>query len=125
MAHKYYLLYRPPMYGTMPNGHTAIDCPQYRQEYQTSYGEPILAHGWVEYPEPLTPEQVWKWEFAPDDPVEFAHFQFYMMVGRDVEDQNMLERDYVKMYKMNGWQVSRFHDNMLLPAKILSEAVQP
>ena len=67
--HRYYYLNRPPNIGCQPDGF--MDREAWMPGHIVS-GRNCL--GWVEYPEPLEPEQVWKWEFMPADDAEYDAF---------------------------------------------------
>ena len=63
--HRYYYLNRPPSIGCQPDGF--VD----REAWMPARTHPVVGGGtrhflgWVEYPTPLEPEQVWKWELLP------------------------------------------------------------
>lgn len=67
MASKYYYLNRPPGSGCQPDGFTNHEswlpkqCPS---EF------PRGAFGWVEYPEPLPLEAIWKYDLFPQDTLQ-------------------------------------------------------
>jgi len=71
MAHRYYYLNRPPSIGCQPDGFVNREAWSPKQ---TIPGTEWTAHGWVEYPEPLEPYQVWKWEFRPADDAELDEY---------------------------------------------------
>lgn len=50
---RYYLTLRPPMMGCMPKGFAEVE--DFGGKRPTGHG--FDAWGWVEYPEPLTPEK--------------------------------------------------------------------
>lgn len=56
--YRYYLTQRPPSIGTHPGGAARVEGFDHRM--MTEYG--FRAWGWVEYPEPLTSEQVESYE---------------------------------------------------------------
>lgn len=65
---RYYFLNRPPSIGTHPAGETARESWVPRQDAQLEdevgeYTRPVW--GWVEYPQALTFEQVWKYDLIP------------------------------------------------------------
>lgn len=61
--HRYYLTQRPPCIGTHPDGAVRVEAFDHRD--MTEYG--FRAWGWVEYSDPLTPEQVNSYELRPCD----------------------------------------------------------
>jgi hypothetical protein len=66
-ATRYYFLNRPPAIGTHPAGEVARECWLPRRDIP---GTERPAYGWVDYPEPLDFEQVWRYELFPADPAE-------------------------------------------------------
>lgn len=64
---RYYFINRPPSIGTHPQGETGRKAFAYRE---TIPGTERLSHGWVEYPQPLDFEQVWRYELYPADEAE-------------------------------------------------------
>jgi len=91
-THRYYFLNRPPGIATHPKGETR------RQVWFPSRPMPGQVDrrvlGWVEYPEPLTHEQIWKWELAPADMGEQAEHVFWLD-GRYDDDPEWLKKDYL------------------------------
>ena len=71
---RYLYLNRPPGIGCQPDGYTEIKHYWPRREYVEAQGDAGIyeqpVYGWVDYPEPLTPYQCWKWDFLPVDRVE-------------------------------------------------------
>lgn len=117
-AYKYFYLYRPPCYGCQPNGFIAQDGGLPKREWQSSHG-PVYSFGWVEYPQPLTIEQVWKWELEPDDPPEWARYMFWNWANRNIGDTQSMIDDYVSAYRDGTGYIP---DYMIDAVKILSEA---
>ena len=70
-SHRYYFLNRPPSIGTHPAGEVGRKCFQYREDIP---GIERLAHGWVEYPEALGFDMVWRYELYPADEEELARY---------------------------------------------------
>ncbi len=70
--HRYFYINRPFCIGCQPEGF--IDAETWmpaKPQLLIGRGEsPWHVLGWVEYPQPLTPEQVWKWELWPNDAAE-------------------------------------------------------
>lgn len=118
MAHKYFYLYRPPCYGCQPNGFTQFDGGLPKKDWDSQHGK-IHAFGWVEYPEPLTLEQAWKWELVPDDPQEWARMVFWEKAGRDADTATWMIDDYVRAYRDNTGYIP---DDLREPTRILAEA---
>lgn len=91
-THRYYLCNRPPMYGTMEPGYTSYHSFDYPKHVPEMMGR--LEHGWVEYPEKLTCEQVWKWEYVPADKLEFYHYMAWKMADRNSKAAECMIQDY-------------------------------
>lgn len=66
--HRYYYTLRPPMTGTQPDGW--IDRMHYGVHRREIEGLGIRAHGEVFYIEPLTNEQIWRYDLLPADEAE-------------------------------------------------------
>ena len=73
--HRYYYLNRPPGISCQPDGF--IDRERWAPAVTLNLGRRAVtrAHGFVEYPEPLEPAKVWKWELWPADDGEFDQYQ--------------------------------------------------
>lgn len=89
---KYHLIYRPPMYGTIPDGFS-----QYKEIYpsrdtELTGGLIRPTFGWVEYADPLPFEKIFSYELLPDDPVERARFRLWNYADRDTEKAAVLLR---------------------------------
>lgn len=77
---RYYLLNRPPDIGTHPAGETAREVWAPSREIP---GSARCAHGWVEYPEPLPFDEVWRYELLPADEDEVdRYYDWRDEVGR-------------------------------------------
>ena len=116
MTHKYFYLYRPPSYGCQPSGWINQEGGLPQKMYKTQWGE-LRSFGWVEYTEPLTVEQVWKWEFIPDDQTEYAKYVFWEYAGRNQDDADALIEDYVQAYKT---KTGRIPEHLLWAVEILA-----
>lgn len=78
--HRYYFLNRPPSIGTHPTGEINRELWYPVQDIP---GTERHAWGWVEYPEALEYEQVWKYELFPHgDAAIDAYFDWRDEVGK-------------------------------------------
>jgi hypothetical protein len=118
MSHKYFYLYRPPSYGCQPDGWTNREGGLPQKYYDTQHG-PVRSFGWVEYPEPLTIEQCWKWELIADDPVEWAKYVFWEYASRDYLLAQDCREDYINAYRT---KTGRIPEQLREPTRILAEA---
>ncbi len=118
---RYWYLNRPPAYGHQPDGFVNREGGLPSKEWVTSTG-PLWSFGFVEYDRKLTFDEVYQWELTPDNPVEWAHYQFWQFANSDVRDQCYYEEDYVAAYKNN--QLPREDSNLAKAARILYEAQQ-
>ena len=62
--YRYYALLRPPGYAAVPNGWCL---KKYWTPQQQVSGDAFYAHGWVEYPQPLTFDSAWRFDLFPAD----------------------------------------------------------
>lgn len=95
MPRKYYLRNRPPCIGTHPAG--AISQQVWWPAQQVGSDQDSLWYdvlGWVEYDEPLTLDQMWKYELWPHDKTEQCAYWWFSTSNRDRE----LAEDYAKDY---------------------------
>lgn len=75
---RYYLINRPPEYGHMPEGFTGFEVwSPVRRIPDQPEGFEHTAHGWVEYRDRLSVDQVYRFDLHPADRVEFAESWFY------------------------------------------------
>jgi len=73
---RYYYLNRPPGIGCQPDGF--VDRKTWMPGRVLNFGQREMVYhalGWVEYLEPLDPEQVWKWELWPHDDGEYEQYR--------------------------------------------------
>lgn len=70
--HRYLHRLRPPDMGCQPNGFTKL---QQAREIRQVGDYTIPCRGWAEYAEPLTFEQVWKYDLFPEDVDEAERYQ--------------------------------------------------
>jgi hypothetical protein len=78
----YYFRSRPPAIGTYPTdgrlvpGSVEAFIPRQNIETKMTDHLTIRRHVWgkVEYNRALTPDEVWKWELLPEDPIQWALF---------------------------------------------------
>jgi hypothetical protein len=119
MPHKYFYLSRPPSYAHQPDGFSNRDggCPS--RNWPTAQGGQCWCFGFVEYPEPLPFAEVNHWDLLPDDPVEWAHYEFWQYANRDAEDATFFENDHIE-YLLAG-DMDTDH-NLYAPTKILADA---
>lgn len=96
MNHRYFYTLRPPNIGCQPDGWTGREGGLPKKDWQRSDGSTIKAFGWVEYPEPLSLEQVWKFDLSPDDIVERVHQVFYVKADRDEKLAEELELEWLR-----------------------------
>lgn len=99
MAFRYYLINRPPAIATHPGGETGREvwAPTRKPAAPLPlHGDARYYHGWVEYPEALDLDQVYKWELWPGDPAEAARYTFYLEADRDLEAMEDMILDYVQ-----------------------------
>lgn len=109
-AHKYFLLLRPPGYAHHPAGHTAMDGGMPKHTWVTDDGRQIDAFGWVEYPEPLSMEQIWRFDLEPNDPAETAHLFFWLQANRDDDHARALEDDYLAAFYADRERFERYNE---------------
>ena len=74
-THKYWLRCRPG-WDAVPDGYTDLHTGLRSYDEQIGAGFTLPVFGWVQYSQPLTFEDCWKYELLPDDPIEYAHFAF-------------------------------------------------
>jgi hypothetical protein len=65
--YRYYSTLRPPGTFAVPDG---VILREIWGRVRTVHGTSIRAHGWVEYPEPLDFEKVWRFDLLPADEEE-------------------------------------------------------
>lgn len=97
---KYWMRSRPG-WDTVPKGYTAFYSGYTFYDEQVSAGFTLSVFGWVQYPQPLTFEDCWKYELLPDDPIEYAHYTFWLFGERNAEEGAYHEKDYMDAVK-NG-----------------------
>lgn len=101
MRYRYLYIHRPPGYGHQPDGFTKWEpaSPDYKMAPMKNFaGEVDYYFGWVEYDDPLPLEKVWAFNLIPDDPVQWAHYQFYMEADRDLMMAQQNEAEYKAIY---------------------------
>ena len=71
--YRYYALFRPVGYACIPDGWCLRE-PWSPMRHVDSW----YVHGWVEYPEPLPMERIWKFDFIPANETEQKqYFQWH------------------------------------------------
>ena len=95
---KYWLTLRPD---AAPKGYTAFSSSLPACDEQVSAGFTLSVFGWVQYSQPLSFEDCWKFDLLPDDPIEYAHFSFWLFGSRDAKEAAYYEKDYIEAVK-NG-----------------------
>ena len=63
--YRYFYINRPPGIGCQPVGFVDRETWMPTRTHKGVGGNTRHFYGWVEYTEPLEPEQIWKWEFEP------------------------------------------------------------
>lgn len=63
--HRYYFINRPPSYGARPDG--AIEFRVWLPSQQVREVDNRFFLGYADYPQPLSPKDVWNWELIPAD----------------------------------------------------------
>lgn len=86
--HKYYYRNRPPGIGCQPDGFDPDTREAWRPRKDVN-GIPY--HGEVSYPEPLSPEDLYRYELRPADLVECAEYIFWQHEGSGLD----LRTDYL------------------------------
>ena len=71
MPSRYYYLNRPPGIECQPSRFTNRE---HWSPKRTIPGTEWPAHGWVEYPNPLGPYEIWRWELWPADGAELKAY---------------------------------------------------
>jgi Defence against restriction A C-terminal len=99
MSNKYYLINRPPAYGTHPSGSilTEVWSPtgpipggELGDEYQRQ------AHGYVVYETPLSFAQIWQFELEPDPellPHIWLVYRYWLEASRSAQDAGWMIQD--------------------------------
>jgi hypothetical protein len=64
MTSKYYFINRPPFIGTHPKGEISREVWQPKQS-APDINEDWTFHGFVEYEEPLSNEDIWEYQLMP------------------------------------------------------------
>lgn len=95
---KYWLTLRPD---AAPKGYTAFSSSLPAHDEQVSAGFTHSVFGSVQYSQPLTFEDCWKFDLLPDDPIEYAHFTFWLFCSRDADEAAYYEKDYIDAVKAN------------------------
>ena len=91
-AHEYLFLNRPPSIATHPDGATETEAWTPRRKYtHPVFGEQEYL-GIVTYATPLDPEQLWKYELLPVDPVEWAEYEWWEENYSDLPDGQLQKR---------------------------------
>ena len=93
---KYWLTLRPD---AAPKGYTAFSSSLPARNEQVSAGFTLSVFGWVQYSQPLSFEDCWKFDLLPDDPIEYAHFSFWLFGNRDAKEAAYYEKDYIEAVK--------------------------
>jgi len=76
-GHEYLYRNRPPWIGTQPDGYDKYEAWQPPHGHESGH-EGQYFHGVITYPEPLTLEQVHKWELWPVDRKVRAEYAFWL-----------------------------------------------
>lgn len=120
-VYKYWYMLRPPSYAHQPKGQIEMEGGIPKQIWHAGFGE-VYSFGWVTYPEPLPFDQAWHFDLIPDDPVEWAHHEFWMFAGRDLERAEVMEQDYLAAYRKDP-DFERWHcpRDLRKPIQILAE----
>jgi len=100
MSHRYYYLLRPFGIGCQPDGwivdkdfNQAVEVWQPKRVIPEGQGR--TAHGWIEYPEPLTFDQIWRFDLFPADPVAEARYSLWVLCDRDAAEAQIMLDDYL------------------------------
>lgn len=88
---RYYMINRPPGIGCQPKGEIARETWMPGRTMPGTKDRRVL--GWVEYDQPLTHREIWRFELAPADLKEQAEHVFWNE-GRG-EDAEWLKNDYL------------------------------
>jgi len=125
MPNKYWAIVRP-MYDAIPRDNFAACEHKYPPEkVTTSAGVDIYTYGWVEYAAPLTFDQLYHYTLLPDDPLEYAHYEFWLYADRDHEYAMFFEQDFVEQIKSGAIVMEDVPEQIQLALKILLEDRKP
>lgn len=104
--YKYYYINRPFDIGCQPDGYNMIPDTKHPEilvpdkedyypakEYTLPSGYSGSFYGWINYSEPLTFNEIWKYDLMPEDSVTWAHYQFWITASCNEKDAR-LELDF-------------------------------
>ena len=97
---KYWMCARPG-WDAVPKDYTAFQSGYQFRDEQVGAGFTLSVFGWAQYSQPLTFEECWKYDLLPDDPIEYAHYTFWLFGERDADEGAYHEKDYIHAVK-NG-----------------------
>jgi hypothetical protein len=120
--HLYYYLNRPPGIGCQPDGWTETETWMPAQPIPGQ--ETRHALGWVKYPEPLDHLRAWRFDLHPADPVELAHYAFWMAGDMDEAEAQYMEADYLDSSEEELQQLVLRGDYLAAHALVLKEAAR-
>lgn len=96
--HQYLYLLRPPNYACQPDGFIERKGGLPKKDWITPRGI-VNAFGIVTYPEALPFEVLDHWSLSPCDPVEWAHYTFWLFADRRAADAKYYEQDFLNAPK--------------------------
>ncbi len=117
-THKYWLRCRPG-WDAVPDGYTDLHTGLRSYDEQIGAGFTLPVFGWVQYSQPLTFEDCWKYELLPDDPIEYAHFAFWLFGDRDAEEGAFYENDYTDAVKNGAITIEHSPEEIRIALEIL------
>jgi hypothetical protein len=87
MNHRYHYTLRPGDIGCQPDGHLECFSTLPKKEREISGGlSRMWTFGWVEYPEPLTKDQCFRYDLMPDDVEEQAEYRLWCIADRSDDE---------------------------------------
>jgi len=113
---KYWLTLRPD---AAPKGYTAFQSEYKFRDEQVSAGFTLSVFGWVQYSQPLSFEDCWKFDLLPDDPIEYAHFAFWLFGNRDAKEAAYYEKDYIESVKRGAITIAGAPEEIQVALEIL------
>jgi len=114
--YKYWAINRPAD-EAYPPGAVEIK-PSLLQEVQTSSGT-LWTWGWLVYKRQLTKEECRDYELSPDDPVEWAHYCFWLYGDFNEENAEYYEQDFLEFAKSPNYREEHVPSELRKAIKIL------